>query len=183
VQAQDLDGEPGPPKARRGRRVAAIIAALAVVAVVLAGGLEWWYNSATAAQQQAQAEKKADDSAAFWAKVEEDNRTSSVKSQMKAKGWHQASDDSYYKWEDDSQYTCSVLDCSYLLVVSTAPNGCPGGFYVEASIERNSISVGLANGVTVALPQGKVAAVRLEDVSGTGSGKTFHLSALTCQGG
>jgi rubrerythrin len=160
------------------------------------------------AKASADAKKKADDLATYLSKLAEDNRTSaaqeearaaqaaqdraaadakggrqaSVKGQMEAQGWHQFSGYLYYKYADDSKYTCSVLGCTYILVASMAPNGCPGGFYVEASIERGSLSVGLANGVTAALPRAKLQPW-LEDSSGTGGGNAFHLSVLTCHGG
>lgn len=202
-------GEPAPPKGRKSRTIAAILVALVVAAVAIIGPI-WVANSTAAAKQaadaQASAKASADAAAAVQASARasaqaaaraaqaaqeqaaaaaqaEADRQADVKSQMEAQGWHHASGYSYYKWADHSQYTCSVLDCSYVLVVSMAPNGCPGGFYVEASIERGNLSVGMANGVTAGLSQGKVAAVKLQDTSGTGSGNGFQLTTVDCHGG
>jgi mannose-6-phosphate isomerase len=47
-----------------------------------------------------------------------------------------------------------------------APNGCSGGLYVAATIDRGSASVGMTNSITAALTQGKDAIVKLVDHTG-----------------
>lgn len=152
--------------------------------------------SAQAAEHEkteAGAKKKAEDSAAFWAKVDAENKVlaakdaaaaakfdasyeadrateaaASIKKQMEDQGWTQFAGDFYYQYADKSEYTCGYSSCLYVHVTTMAPNGCPGGLYVAATIDSGSSSVGKANSITAALPQGKDAIVKLEDHSGAG---------------
>ncbi|GHG61351.1 hypothetical protein GCM10012320_36200 [Sinomonas cellulolyticus] len=207
---QGMPAEPDPHRTRKGHRTAAVIGILLAAAVVAGVGAVMWSENSAAAVAQAQAAASASQVAAANASASasakasalaaaealqeeqalasasaqaEADQQASVKSQMEAQGWHQASGYNYYRWEDHSNFRCGTLQCSYVLVVSEAPEGCTGGFYVEASIERGRMSVGMANGVTAALPRGKIAAVKLEDTSGTGDGNGFQLTQITCHGG
>jgi hypothetical protein len=156
-------------------------------------------RAAEQATTDAAARKKADDSAAFWAQVAKDNKakaekeaadavafkasqatrgSDSIKSQMEAQGWTQFAGDFYYQYADKSEYTCGYSNCSYVHVTTMAPNGCPGGLYVAATIDRGEASVGMTNSITAALPQGKDAIVKLEDR--TGAGDKIGLTDLHC---
>ncbi|MGY3379454.1 rubrerythrin [Arthrobacter sp. TE12231] len=161
-------------------------------------------SSQAAAQtaKDAAAKKKADDSAAFWAKVDADNkarseqnakdvaafnssqeadRAADVQRQMEAQGWKRYSDVLYYQYAADSEFTCGHFSCTYIHVTTLAPNGCPGGMYVAASIEKGHASIGLTNDITAPLTKGKDAIVQLQDISNQGDG--FQLTTMNCHGG
>ena len=112
--------------------------------------------------KDAAAKKKADDAAAFWAKVDADNkarseqnakdvaafnssqeagRAADVQRQMEAQGWKRYSDVLYYQYAADSEFTCGHFRCTYIHVTTLTPNGCPGGIYVAASIEKGHASI------------------------------------------
>lgn len=149
-------------------------------------------HAAQQAKIDAAAKKKADDSAAFWAKVDAENKAlaakdaaaaakfnasyeadrakeaaDSIKKQMEDQGWIRFAGDFYYQYADKSEYTCGYSSCLYVHVTTMAPHGCPGGLYVAATVDSGSSSVGKANSITAALPQGKDAIVKLEDHTGT----------------
>lgn len=156
-------------------------------------------HAAEHAKTEATEKKKEEDSAAFWAQVAKDNKaksekaaadaaafnasqatrqSDSVKRQMEAQGWTQFAGDFYYQYADKSEYTCGYSNCSYVHVTTMAPNGCAGGLYVAATIDRGGASVGMTNSITAALTQGKDAIVKLEDH--TGAGDKIGLTDLHC---
>jgi hypothetical protein len=193
---------------KRNRTSLTIALAVALVALVGGGwwfGVGLPANQAAearAAEQtktEAAAKKKAEDSAAFWAQVAKDNtvksekaaadaaafnasqasrQSDSVKRQMETQGWTQFAGDFYYQYADKSEYTCGYSNCSYVHVTTMAPNGCEGGLYVAATIDKGGSSVGMTNSITAALPQGKDAIVKLEDH--TGAGDKIGLTDLHC---
>jgi hypothetical protein len=199
---------PGQKPRKRYRTTMIIALAVALVALVGGGwwfgvGLPAQQAAeARAAEQtktEAAANKKSEDSDAFWAQVAKDNKakaekqaadaaafnasqgsrqSDSVKSQMEAQGWTQFAGDFYYQYADKSQYTCGYSNCSYIHVTTMASNGCPGGLYVAATIDRGESSVGMTNSITAALTQGKDAIVKLEDH--TGAGDKIGLTDLHC---
>lgn len=153
------------------------------------------------AAEEAAAKKKAEESAAFWAQVDKENKESwaedeanrkafnssqeqnqaaSVKTQMEAQGWTQFSGHYYYQYADKSEYTCSYSRCLVVHVTTMAPAGCSRGLYVEATVDAGGASVGRANSITAALPQGKDAIVKLTDTSGMG--ETMGITDLHCLG-
>ena len=172
-------------------------------------GTELPARQATAAQASAQAaeqalvdaaaKKKADDSAAFWASVDQDNKAAAeteaqrrvaaamappvdrIKPQMEAQGWTQFSGDFYYQYAGPSEFSCGYFNCIVVHVTTMAANGCPGGLYVEATVDMGDATVGRANSITAALPQGKDAIVKLQDT--TGHGDKLALTELRCLGG
>lgn len=199
---------PGRKPRKRKRKALIIALAAALVALVGGGwwfGVGLPANQAAdarAAEQtktEAAAKKKAEDSAAFWAQVAKDNKaksekaaadaaafnasqaarqSDSVKTQMEAQGWTQFAGVFYYQYADKSEYTCGYSNCSYVHVTTMAPNGCAGGLYVAATIDRGGSSVGMTNSITAALTQGKDAIVKLEDH--TGAGDKIGLTDLHC---
>jgi hypothetical protein len=202
--------EPEVRPTKRRRQVAVIVVSL-VVAVAVAGGAVWWFGAelpsqhaaaAQAAEQalvDAAAKKKADDSAAFWAGVEKENKAAAdkeaarrataalappvdrIRPQMEAQGWTQFSGVFYYQYADKSEYSCGYFNCIVVHVTTMAEKGCSGGLYVEATVDMGNATVGRANSITAALPQGKDAIVKLQDT--TGHGDTFALTDLHCLGG
>jgi hypothetical protein len=146
------------------------------------------------------AKKKKAESDAFWAKVNAENKAQrekdakalaaseaspevedvSTKRQMEDLGWKQFSGDFYYQFADKSEYSCSYSKCIVVHVTTMAPAGCPGGLYVEATVDAGGASVGMANSITAALPQGKDAIVKLTDTSGMG--EAMALTKIRCLG-
>lgn len=126
---------------------------------------------ALAASQFAADVARAQESAA---KVRADNEIK----QMTTQGWESAGDQLYFYYLDHSQFTCGSWKCTYLDVVSMAANGCPGGIYIAASIDRGNVSIGSTNEFTAGLPKGKVARVKLQDTSNRGEG--FQLTEMNC---
>lgn len=161
-----------------------------------------------AAQAQAAEQAKSDEAAAkkkagsdaFWAKVDAENKAlrekhaadqaafeaspevedESTKRGMEDLGWTQFSGDFYYQFADKSEYSCSYSKCLVVHVTTMAPGGCSGGLYVEATVDAGGASVGRANGITAALPQGKDAIVKLTDTSGLG--EAMALTKIRCLG-
>jgi hypothetical protein len=85
----------------------------------------------------------------------------------------------YYRFAPKKDYRCgSFFDCVDVLVMSTQP--CPEGIYVEASVEAEGVSVGLADGTTAGLRAYKLASVLLQDTSG--EGQTFRVTDAHCEG-
>jgi hypothetical protein len=199
---------PGQKPRKHYRTALTIALAVALVALVGGGwwfgvGLPANQAAEARAAEQAKTEaaerKKEEDSAVFWAQVAKDNKAKSekaaadaaafnasqatrqsdfVKRQMEAQGWTQFAGDFYYQYADKSEYTCGYSNCSYVHVTTMAPNGCGGGLYVAATIDRGSASVGMTNSITAALTQGKDAIVKLEDH--TGAGEKIGLTDLHC---
>lgn len=188
-----------------------IVASAVLAVGLVTGGLWWFGSAVPAQQavavqasaqasvqasKDAAAKKKADDSAAFWGKVAADNKarddqiakdhaafvaSDQVRPQMEAQGWTYFAKDLYYQYAPKTEYTCGYLPCTYVHVTSMAANGCPGGIYVAASVERGGASIGLANSFTAPLTQGKDAIVKLEDTTRQGDG--ISLTTLNCHGG
>jgi hypothetical protein len=205
-----MSEHPETAPARTRRRTSAIIVAIVLVLVLaVVGGGSWWFGSALPAQQAAEArateqaaadtaaKKKADDSAAFWAKVDADNKARAaqdaqdraaslaskpnIRPQMEAQGWTLFAGDFYYQYADKSEYTCGYYSCLMAHVTTMADTGCPGGLYVEATVDRGATNVGRTNAVTGALTKGKDAIIRLTDT--TGQGDKIGLTGIKCLGG
>lgn len=155
-------------------------------------------QAAAKAKEDEAARKKKAESDAFWAKVDADNKAQRekdakaladfeasdggeaerTKTEMEKLGWKQFSGDFYYQFADKSDYSCSYSKCLVVHVTTMAPTGCPGGLYVEATVDAGGASVGRANSITAALPQGKDAIVKLTDTSG--AGEAMALTDLHC---
>jgi cytoskeletal protein RodZ len=156
--------------------------------------------SAQASEQalvDAAAKKKDDDSAAFWAGVDKENKAAAakesgrlaaaklapydrIKPQMEAQGWTQFSGAFYYQYADPSEFSCGYFQCIVVHVTTMAENGCPGGLYVEATVDMGSATVGRANSITAALTKGKDAIVKLQD--NTGQGDKIGVTDIHCLG-
>lgn len=146
------------------------------------------------ASADAASKKKADDSAAFWASVDAQNKARASKNaqdraaaaaskpdispQMEAQGWTLFSGDFYYQYADKSEYSCGYYGCLVAHVTTMAPNGCPGGLYVEATIQRGAANVGRTSAVTGTLSKGQDAIVKLTDT--TGQGDQIGLTGIRC---
>lgn len=157
-------------------------------------------QAAEQAKSDEAAAKKKSESDAFWAKVDAENKAqrekdakaraafeaspevedASTKRQMEDLGWTQFSGYFYYQFSDKSEYSCSYSKCLVVHVTTMAPGGCPGGLYVEATVDAGGASVGRANSITAALPQGKDAIVKLTDTSG--AGEAMALTKIRCLG-
>ncbi|MBT2549753.1 hypothetical protein [Arthrobacter sp. ISL-65] len=155
-------------------------------------------QAAAKAQEDEAAKKKKAESDAFWAKVDAENKAQrekdakalaafeasdggeaeTTKREMEKLGWTQFAGDFYYQFADKSEYSCSYSKCLVVHVTTMAPAGCPGGLYVEATVDAGGASVGRANSITAALPQGKDAIVKLTDTSG--AGEAMALTDLHC---
>lgn len=127
-------------------------------------------NAASAARAQARSVAEEARKAA--------ERADSELKQMEARGWKSAGNQMYFQYLSDSEFTCGRWKCTFLDVVSMAPNGCPGGIYVAVSIDRGQGSIGSTNEITAGLPTGKVARVKLEDTSNQGDG--FQITKMNC---
>lgn len=159
-------------------------------------------QASSKAAEDAAAKQKADDKAAFWAEVEADNKAKSeqsardraafqasqedgkaadVQRQMESDGWEHYKDDLYFQYAGDSEFTCGYFKCTYIHVTTLAPNGCPGGMYVAASVEKGTSSIGLANELTAPLASQKVAIVKFEDFTNHADG--FQLTTMNCHRG
>jgi hypothetical protein len=154
------------------------------------------YASSSASAQasaSAEAKRKADNAASAaraqaYSVAEEARKTaereqaradSEIK-QMEDRGWTSAGNQMYFQYLSNSEFTCGRWNCTFLDVVSMAPNGCPGGIYVAVSIDRGAGSIGSTNEITAGLPTGKVARVKLEDTSNQGDG--FQITKMNCHG-
>lgn len=148
-----------------------------------------------------------EESAKFWAQVDKENKAINAKHQAQIEAfnastepaqaapaeaqpvetqpaepvWHQFSGDYYIRYADKSEYSCDYFGCKVVRVKTMAPSGCPGGLYVEASVDdAGGASVGRATEITAALPQGKEAIVELIDTSGRG--EKMVVTDLHCLG-
>lgn len=130
-------------------------------------------NAASAARARARSVAEEARKAA-----ERAERADSELKQMEARGWTSAGNQMYFQYLSDSEFTCGRWKCTFLDVVSMAPNGCPGGIYVAVSIDRGEGSIGSTNEITAGLPTGKVARVKLEDTSNQGDG--FQITKMNC---
>lgn len=130
------------------------------------------------AAQLARAQASSDAQKAKRAEEMDQARADSELKQMQAQGWTSAGNQMYFKYLDHSEFTCGHWKCTYLDVVSMAPNGCPGGIYLAVSIDRGGGSIGSTNELTAGLPKGKTALVKLEDTSNQGDG--FQITTMNC---
>jgi uncharacterized membrane protein YhaH (DUF805 family) len=81
---------------------------------------------------------------------------------MQAKGWVWFKDQLYFAWIPVQELKCPMnTRCSQMKVVSMATDGCRGGIYVDASLDRNGLSTGHTTGYSSGLPQGMGALVTL----------------------
>ncbi|MEO5317734.1 hypothetical protein PV761_03945 [Arthrobacter sp. CC3] len=208
VQGPEMPGVQDAPEARKGDRGRIIIICVVAVVLALGGAGFLAANLSTQAEQRAEAEASAasasaaaaaDASASAEAKRTADNAASAARArarsvaeearkaaeradselkQMEARGWTSAGNQMYFQYLSDSEFTCGRWKCTFLDVVSMAPNGCPGGIYVAVSIDRGEGSIGSTNEITAGLPTGKVARVKLEDTSNQGDG--FQITKMNC---
>jgi hypothetical protein len=149
-------------------------------------------QASASASASAEAKKKADAASVARAQAlsvaeearktaeREQARADSEIKQMEDRGWRAAGNHLYFQYLSDSEFTCGRWNCTFLDVVSMAPNGCPGGIYVAVSIDRGAGSIGSTNEITAGLPTGKVARVKLEDTSNQGDG--FQITKMNCHG-
>lgn len=133
-------------------------------------------KATAAAKKTREDERKAEKLAAELAEkqADDDHMTSGAAGSV----WEVIeSGDFYFSYGADDQFDCGRWDCVMVQVVSLT--GCPGGAYVEASIENaGGAVVGWTNVRIGAIEPDQVGADLLEDTSGLGS--SFNVSEVKC---
>lgn len=92
-------------------------------------------------------------------------------------GYENMGSNVYFRWLEDSEYSCGNWDCAGFAVV--AADGCPGGLYLEAAIMSGDSQVGWTNETFAAIPAKGSAAGIFEMVAATGD--SFTLSEVYCR--
>ncbi|QYF88455.1 hypothetical protein [Arthrobacter sp. PAMC25284] len=202
MSEQSPERSPEQASARRRPSRAALAVVIGVVlAVSAAGGATWWFGSALPAQEARQAQEArdaveaakvakkkaeaaeldallADAEAQIKARKAQTAVQDDIKAQMADQGWTHFSGDIYYQYADTSEFTCGYFRCTMVHVTTLAENGCPGGLYVEATVDKGTMNIGRTNDVTAALPRAKDAIVKLTDT--TGQADAISLTDVRC---
>ena len=95
---------------------------------------------------------------------------------MALAGYSPAGDGMYYRFAEDSEFSCGYYDCT-AVVVSTASTTC-SGVYLEANLIRNDVVVGFVNDTAGSLGKYSVAVMMLEDYQDTGG--AFRITKVNC---
>ena len=95
---------------------------------------------------------------------------------MALAGYSPAGDGMYYRFAEDSEFSCGYYDCT-AVVVSTASTTC-SGVYLEANLIRNDVVVGFVNDTAGSLGKYSVAVMTLEDYQDTGG--AFRITKVNC---
>lgn len=202
-----LWGEPlitdlGAPKSKRFRRRLLIIAVASVLVLGGAAGGLAWFNADQASQEQAraheaaeaaEAQRKLDADAtaaaaaqkaasdAYFAKTQAEDQQrkadAAAASDLAAKGWNKEAED-IYTGEIPGGYRCTRLACNQFLVMTTAPDGCPGGIVIRGRWLQGEVVTGPTTEITGPMRSGEQAAVEFLDY--TGAADTLDLTEYRC---
>jgi hypothetical protein len=182
-------------------RRATILIALSAFLALGAGGFAYWSftlaEASTVAHEGAQQELAQVVTDRDEAQVARDERiaaaTAAKYDQLRAEldrshqesenqryadlGYESVGDGVYFAWSDSADFSCGRYDCIAFSVI--APDGCPGGMYLEAAIMRGSTQVAWTNETFTGLGRGDSASGFFEDIYGQGD--SFRLTEVNCR--